>query len=992
MKDNLLSLALQSQYSIKELIFINAASNYYVRLPIHLSAALFAANNEGKTSSLSALKLFLLPEINFKDSHAKFKFSSGGVAFRNEESFNYYFPSSESYIICEAENPRFPNGFCWILYRDLDLHYHRIAVPHPYSAIEHLFWNEDSTRNSGIGELHDDITIKRIKSKLLTTPFNGLLMTDRTEIAEAIYTRTSAKEDHTRFCLLPMVQRSSDASIDTVRALLNIAFNLGNAATDSLPKAIGAIIDSMNLSVVDEGGVFLDLDEKINEWRQLQLQQNHLSEIADNLPAWQQFKDNNQRYHLLKKEANSRFTELYHYIQSAQECFSSKHKIVSELLKTQEEEYNNAMTEKSKAEGEQIILRTKMEEAENTTKDLRTSLDSLQKLRQHMRSNYGIETPAGIIEKLTELIQNNQNLLQDDKNREAQLQTCITDLNGNQKKLLKIQQKLDQVSRSGGFLDQFEAHSSAVLYSINKNLALFTTQLPATYQAIVDDFADIFANTDNCLTLHGESLKEIPFIDYTNEKIIEELQDDLELLKIKNQRLTRLRDQLNAQSKLSPEQRALQNQKRMLDNQQYQDQITFLGAEAKMLQDLKTIEESLLILTENAEQTALKVVEMLHLVNEKKQLFSETQSNIKDIEDRIRSINLITRDIDQLPTEHRAYLKVDPSSYEEIKPLKAVDHYDHRYVEESRAFLSKSINNLISLKDKIEQQLKIFMDYGFIDATPEQKHRITLLGKDFALFYSGLETTFENLDKHRAKFTAQLQAHNDTVITSISLIKKTQDVIDQFKNRLNNKLAEYKVSNLDQVEVDFKFNPQFTTALNAMNSIKTTYDNTLPEALYDNISSFQSHCYDSKSCKINIAKIIQTVKYRFIRDESRESIPQSNGTNSMVNAILLSVLFKEMIPEDLSLSLPVVFDEIGSLDSNNLNEIYKAVTAQDLVLFAVLPTNSGTIASVLDIFHDLSTFQVIDTPMHGKAKSIYFQGMEETLFDLLNEEADADAN
>lgn len=162
---------------------------------------------------------------------------------------------------------------------------------------------------------------------------------------------------------------------------------------------------------------------------------------------------------------------------------------------------------------------------------------------------------------------------------------------------------------------------------------------------------------------------------------------------------------------------------------------------------------------------------------------------------------------------------------------------------------------------------------------------------------------------------------------------------------------------------------------------KTQYS-TYPKELYDYLQSFHNTFYVKSSKKIDIAKIIEKVNYSFYRNEEKEDTPQSNGTNSMVNAILLAILFKNMIPEDLKLQLPVVFDEVGKLDEDNLNEIYKIVTDQNLTLFAATPEQTGTIASVLDLYHDLSCCQATDVTVYGKAKTIYFPGMEERLINL----------
>lgn len=167
-----------------------------------------------------------------------------------------------------------------------------------------------------------------------------------------------------------------------------------------------------------------------------------------------------------------------------------------------------------------------------------------------------------------------------------------------------------------------------------------------------------------------------------------------------------------------------------------------------------------------------------------------------------------------------------------------------------------------------------------------------------------------------------------------------------------------------------------------MNKMSKTQHSTYPKELYDYLQAFHGTFYVKSSKKIDIAKIIEKVNYFFIRNGEKEDTPQSNGTNSMVNAILLAILFKNMIPEDLKLQLPVVFDEVGKLDEDNLNEIYKIVTDQNLTLFAATPDQTGTIASVLDLYHDLSCFQATDVTVYDKAKTIYFQGMEERLINL----------
>ena len=46
------------------------------------------------------------------------------------------------------------------------------------------------------------------------------------------------------------------------------------------------------------------------------------------------------------------------------------------------------------------------------------------------------------------------------------------------------------------------------------------------------------------------------------------------------------------------------------------------------------------------------------------------------------------------------------------------------------------------------------------------------------------------------------------------------------------------------------------------------------------------------------------------------------------------------------------------------------------------------IASVLDVYHNLSIFKATDVGVLNKAEAIYYPGMEERLVDITSEESD----
>ena len=159
-----MSLGYTENYAIHRIVFVNSGSSAYVELPMNKTAALYGRNNEGKTSGLSALKLFVPPEVNFKDCQNKFGFSSSGEFHTAQQSYQYYFPDNSSFIIMEAEN--WKGRFCMVLHRSSEeWGYGRVAIARPYSEICGTFWNFDSERNSGFGEPIENLRLPEVLTK-----------------------------------------------------------------------------------------------------------------------------------------------------------------------------------------------------------------------------------------------------------------------------------------------------------------------------------------------------------------------------------------------------------------------------------------------------------------------------------------------------------------------------------------------------------------------------------------------------------------------------------------------------------------------------------------------------------------------------------------------------------------------------------------------------------------------------------------------------------
>jgi len=210
---------------------------------------MFGDNNAGKTASLSGIKLLLYPEVSFLNSDKKFNFKGKDSTYSKEESFNFYFPSSISYIALEVENPE--GIFCMVLYKATEYGYGRFFVPESYSSIEPIFWDRESNN------FPSDLGLKTVSKQLKQR--EAIQTKDKKEIANLIYASYGDSKEKSRFCTIPLKDRDSPDAIKAFKEIFQLAFDGSGASKETLPSAIATLIE-MNHSRKNE-----KLEANLNE-------------------------------------------------------------------------------------------------------------------------------------------------------------------------------------------------------------------------------------------------------------------------------------------------------------------------------------------------------------------------------------------------------------------------------------------------------------------------------------------------------------------------------------------------------------------------------------------------------------------------------------------------------------------------------------------------------------------------------------------------------
>jgi DNA repair exonuclease SbcCD ATPase subunit len=989
--DNALGLDFASEYQIHELIFINSGSNYYVRLRVDQHAALISDNNSGKTSSLSALKLFLLPDTTFKNQKKKFGFHSGGSYYQDLSSYTYYFPGSESYIICNASNPK--GNFCWVLHRTTDLGYERIAVPEEYNTFEHLFWNADSKKNESAGALHADIGHATIKKKLITD-YKAKVFNDRKTIGEAIYSRTSSANDESRYCLFPMSKGYSSSSTETIRSLLGMAFSLGNASTTSLPKAIGAILDGAGMSAVkknNEEGILIDLESQLDEWKALKREDTRLKLIESQKDNFNYLKEARSEYARQRREAIDLFKALVWSIQLGESTLEKQRDTYKHEVLNLESDRKSLEPVHTDLRDKYYHVKSEHKSAINLLNKAISSIKAVNECRARLSPlcDEGDRTDSALLLIIQDQIQDCETEISGLRSHA----TAMVKMNETHERIIKNRQHLKQLKCN---YEQFDAETSlfntiipasaSVLQSLNNDFSKLSLTPTLEQKTAIEVFTGMFTPVDGSLLFCGQTLASTQYRTFDNEVLKQQLEKDIDdlilniehdenqLIKLKNNNNMTAEQQAYKLKESEQELRDFTNQKNALNGASLLNSQK-LEAEGNI--------ERLKALYERTESEFNIVSEQRQEIIAKLNKAKESLSNAEAPLTQLSNLTFRLRNI-EASSNRTLDIEWARSEYDEGNAQdRSVGEIDNQLNK-----LDLLMNSALAKRKDCVDSLNLLLEHKLIESTPEDRHQLTVNRDFFEEIYAALQTLFINLDQTKEKYKQTLSNHNNTAAVAARIIENIEGVITNFIKKINEEIKGYKISNLSSVTLVADLHPQYTDMTKTLSRIGGRTDQLLSESFYDQISNFQNNFYNKQSCKVEIDKIIEKIRYQFKRNDTLEDTPQSNGTNSMINSVLLALLLQRLVPNDLKLSMPVVFDEVGSLDQKNFQEILKVMEDHNLYLFVANPEQNGVIASVLDVYHNLSLFKATDVGVLNKAEAIYYPGMEERLVDFTCAETD----
>ncbi len=951
----------QYKFEIKRIVLVDSAGFCYVELPVDEHAILLADGNVGKSSVLNSLRLFLLPENNFKNSKNKFAFSTpkNDGFYDNEESYQHYFPSKYSCLILEVchQYAGVESSHCQILHPSSGyLSYSRIFTPLAFDEIRHLFWQLDGDED-GIGYRVNSLSSGEIFKSLKSLNKETLTVKDTHKLRELLYANEQLVPDNMRFSVFPLAE-SDDARIESLRTLVLLLFEM-NSGSATVAKAVANIIEADKKFSGDE--LDFNIEEFLGKHDELKAQEQELVNIA-NLTA---------NYQNLAKQ----FAQ-YCRFQQADKDFSAFYLHLTKQLiaqKQQQQQYalafNNAQTElngnKNNLRDIGIELKvSEKEQAKLSAKQL--CLEKALDKAKLLLSAY-VDTPiSDIIEMFNDDIADmKKDLLahQDDAASERRVSELKQRIQRNELQQQNLTNKIAQEEFS--LSKQLPKHVWQVIAAVNKRIALANPgkALAEEQQERFSAFTELFTKSDDGFTLFDEV-----FADQSQR-----LNDDSAL------RLSDVESELQAdkkslasieQSKGNALTNASEIKRLMRDIKQAEDELTLI----------KTLEVNNVIYHEQRQELETCSYQVAQLTAQQQSAQQTARANQEQVEQAKTQRDFCNR---QLETLVQLNKRAEQIKTRYPRCQQAVDKLinDNIQVELTEAALNNiedQLHSLGELSADLQQGLTNFVHEKII----VDQEEILTQAPSFAVIrnaFDALEDVYNNLGARQTMLNEQVFVHNESVQSYMHLLQQNFDYIKGFEASLNRDFAEISINDLDGISVEIHIDKRFENLVLELANVDLYAEQLVSDNFYARLRAFASSGIFAKSSqRLTMDKIIANLSYKTRKKDQTQwqTKQQSNSTTALINLKLVQILLKRLRASGYDLMLPLVLDEVATVDVKQFDWLLNDIKTSGFNLFAA-STHSASSQLIYKIgrYHEIGAMRT-EKPYSKERTLVYWGGAE----------------
>lgn len=496
-------------------------------------------------------------------------------------------------------------------------------------------------------------------------------------------------------------------------------------------------------------------------------------------------------------------------------------------------------------------------------------------------------------------------------------------------KLKKLKSLVDDQTASI-FHQVSDAHSASVLNSLNTKLSQVTKSITSNDIEAIRAFTALFGQDGaGDLTMLDQTVLDVPYLSYDSEAQLATWTKEIQDLEADISKLSR---DIEAQGEVkSPEDLARLIEAAEKEHEEAQkelDLVSAMGAlEREITESAAHIEDCKLTL----ESQKLDIESKQNKFNELNAQYLLKAQTLSDMSEQKRLFD----NLDQIL--NNASLTCKPVALSsEIEPVETID-------ENSGNELHRDAVNTTQLIQRLKEQLtRLERMVPHSDIDPD-KIRTTYAEceRDFSLYQSA----FATLDYDVDQLQREIRTHNQLVSNQLNELKESKSILTNFISTINQELNNKVVSNLSEIKLNLKTNASFDNLVQALDKYDIQDETLLEEGFYISLSKFVESYFDKQTRRLKLKDIIESVSYQYRNSDTGEYMTksQSGGTTSTITAFVLSVLLKRITHKFVALRMPIVVDEISTLDQNNTEAAIKQIADHGFSIFCATPSFSASV-------------------------------------------------
>jgi len=943
------------RFEIRRLVLVDSAGFCYVELPVDRHALLLGSGNLGKSSLLNALRLFLLPENNFRKSQRKFGFrnSRSGTGYTNEESFQHYFPSRHSFLIMEVVNPA--GTHCQILHRNRDLGYGRIFAPVSWADLRPLFWRADDDPD-GIGRAVPELSVKTVSEAVRRmAPRDALFTQDRDRLRSLLYASDLMSDDAMRYSVLPLAD-ADDRSVESLRTLILLLFEM-RADEAAMARAVASIVEADKKFSSD--ALDLDIDQFLQRHQQLKKEHEHLTRMEKERRRFDQLA---AHYHEFREKAGAR------------EAFAA---FGAGLVRAQEEARHERELAAAQVESHRGVVDT----LEGECRDIDSRLSQLAgavETHQRQFDQYSAVRRDG--ETLRARYPADLSLDEVRAQREQELAEETRHLNALRNEAAAEQQRTElaaEIERLEQELQEAEARARRARWQLHHQLpeavaAPLGAVQPRLLQAspgraletgemeVMAAFARLLEQRPEGYAWFDESFAAQASAGEDPEARRAALQEQLDA------RRARL-------AELSPEQSGtLDRPGRIRKSERV---VAEIEASLALLEKLPAAEVNI----REAEQALAGCREQQQELEAQQRAASErreeARARLAEARSALGAVDARQARLEELRRRVERLQRQAGGTTAEAEPLPAAG-----ITSERLDAIELDLEDLELRRREILEALRYFAQAGMLAEHAEALHYEHPDAGVLAAAFEELRVVFAELPEQRRLLQERIGSHNESVASYRQALKVNAEHVERFQRRLNTELEGVAINDLAEVRVDIHCDPRFRNLVEESEALDPYSGELLSDAFYERLRVFVAEFFDPAEgarhgCRLTMDRIITGISYRTRKhnETGMESKSQSTSTTMLINLELVRRLLQGVLAPGVALSFPLVLDEVANVDVGQIPGLLERLQHQGFNLFAAA-THSASSELIHQIGRHCELGRMHTRQPYDKRRTVVFWG------------------